>query len=126
VLTRAVQPAVDAFALPIWQRPLVAGDALAFYLSKLAWPVDLGIEYGRSPSYVLAHAWVYATAAVGIAFVVAIVLARRRAPWLALAGSVFVLGLAPVLGLVSFAYHAASTRRSTGSTTSRSWVARSR
>jgi tetratricopeptide (TPR) repeat protein len=109
VLTRSVQSTVDAFAPPLWQRPLVAGDALAFYLAKLAWPLDLGIEYGRSPNHVLAHASVYATAAIGLAFVVAIVLARRRLPWLATAGSVFVVGVSPVLGLVSFAYQYYST-----------------
>ena len=38
---------------PVWTRPLIAADALAFYLYKLVWPVGLCLDYGRSPPNVL-------------------------------------------------------------------------
>jgi protein O-mannosyl-transferase len=38
---------------PIWIRPLIAGDALAFYLGKLVVPVSMCVHYGRTPSSVL-------------------------------------------------------------------------
>src|SRR4029453_2555419 len=31
--------------LPWYERPLVAGDAYAFYLEKLVWPFNLAFEY---------------------------------------------------------------------------------
>ncbi len=44
---------------PLWTRPLVAGDALAFYASKLLAPWPLGIDYGRTPWAVLATGWIW-------------------------------------------------------------------
>ena len=44
--------------LPIWARPLVAGDALAFYLYKLAAPLQCGPDYGRTPRWVMDRWWV--------------------------------------------------------------------
>ena len=37
---REAQPVTEMF-VPLWARPLIALDALAFYLGKLVWPVGL-------------------------------------------------------------------------------------
>src|SRR5262249_10984909 len=34
----------------LWARPLIAGDAYAFYLYKVLLPIGLGPDYGRTPS----------------------------------------------------------------------------
>jgi hypothetical protein len=89
---------------PLWARPLIALDALAFYLRKLVLPISLKIDYGRSPSVVMhdpAHplywTWIFP---VALAF---LIFRTKRKP-LMLAGVIFVLGLLPVLGLKTFAF----------------------
>ena len=37
---------------PLYARPLVAADALTFYLWKFFLPLRLGIDYGRRPDVV--------------------------------------------------------------------------
>ena len=96
------------FETPWLFRPLIAADALTFYLMKIVWPLDLIIHYPRAPQTVLEHKGVY------FAWILpAIVLAlcyrfRTTGPWLVCAGW-FVASLAPVLGLASFAFQHYST-----------------
>jgi protein O-mannosyl-transferase len=93
----------EAYA-PLWARPLIALDALAFYLYKLVLPISLKIDYGRSPSAVmhdpthpLYWTWIFpATLAL-------LIFRTKRRP-LILAGAIFVLALLPVLGLKTFAF----------------------
>jgi tetratricopeptide (TPR) repeat protein len=95
-------------AAPLALRPLVAGDALAFYLEKLVWPVDLAPDYGRTPAAALratSFAWRWLVP-VAVAALAAALPGRRR--WLA-CFALFVVALAPVLGLVPFAYQNIST-----------------
>lgn len=106
--TQSAQPVTSSETLipPIWQRPVVAGDALTFYLYKLIAPLHLTFDYGRSPEYVLAHKWVYAT------FLVPLVLAllATRLPGVVKASlAVFASSLLPVLGLTPFIYQVYST-----------------
>jgi hypothetical protein len=90
--------------VPLVRRPLLVGDTLAFYLQKLVWPADLAIDYGRTPSRVLASPqtpWIWLIpAAVGVAAV----LVRRRAPAIAWGLALAVLPLAPVSGVTRFDY----------------------
>jgi len=56
LLTRWVQPSIALdFEPPMWARPLIAGDAVLFYLYKLALPLRFGPDYGRTPQAVLEH-----------------------------------------------------------------------
>ncbi|HXE53703.1 MAG TPA: tetratricopeptide repeat protein [Tepidisphaeraceae bacterium] len=109
VITSHVQTGVRAFHPPLWQRPLVAGDALAFYLGRVALPFGLVPDYSRTPQWVLAHRWVWATAMIPPALLAACFVLRRRAPWLLTGGVVFVLGSLPMLGLVPFDFQGFST-----------------
>src|SRR6266851_5816505 len=60
-----VQPAASGyFIAPLWTRPLIVGDTVAFYLSKLGVPVWLGPDYGRSPEWLLAQWWHWLTGLV--------------------------------------------------------------
>ena len=109
VVAKLAQPGTDVDAGPLWARPLIVGDSLAFYLGKLAWPFGLAIDYGRTPERVRASAtfWVawLAPAAIGLA----LFLMRRRHPTPAAAGAVFALAPLPVLGLLPFMFQQYST-----------------
>ncbi|MBX7165031.1 MAG: tetratricopeptide repeat protein [Pirellulales bacterium] len=94
--------------VPLWARPLLALDALAFYLFKLILPLGFCADYSHSPQAVLKESFWWATGALplGILFWLAS-LSQRRA-WLT-AAAVFVVALLPTLGLVSFDYQRIST-----------------
>jgi len=89
-------------------RPLVALDALGFYVEKLAWPAQLCADYGRKPQLVLGSPipW-FACLALLLACAAVILVRERRRAWLALAW--FAVALLPVLGFVPFAYQSQST-----------------
>jgi protein O-mannosyl-transferase len=103
--TRAAQAAAGDVGGPLWARPLIATDALAFYLAKLVWPARLCVHYAYSVRMILAHRQYLFTwlLPIGVAIAVGIV-ARRRARWLAPAAILFLLPLVPVLGFVPFQF----------------------
>src|SRR5688500_1925594 len=102
VVAKLTQVTLGMEAGPLWQRALIATDALAFYLWKLIWPFSLGVDYGRRPSRVLEEGWLYYTWLAPAAVALALMLWRRRAPALVAAGVIFVAGVLPVLGFVTF------------------------
>jgi hypothetical protein len=113
VIARLSQPIPETWVnAPFWLRPLVAGDALAFYLCKLLYPLTLVPDYNRSPSVIRGNYEVFYTWLVP-AILAATLLRfcwrhRARAPLVA--GAVwFVVGLLPVLGLTPFAFQHMST-----------------
>ena len=110
ILTQWVQPGtVLIFEPPEWARPLIAGDAVLFYLAKLIFPLRLGPDYGRSPQVVLEHGWLFLTGLVPFAFAGWLWFKRKKQSWLVAAAGVFVIGLLPVLGLISFDFQRYST-----------------
>jgi hypothetical protein len=100
VIMSRVQAAPDIPDVELWKRPLVAGDALAFYLGKLALPIRLAPDYGRSPQAIERSGAVLWTSIVPFIAIVLLYLARRRLCWLAAA--LFVIPLLPLLGLIPF------------------------
>jgi tetratricopeptide (TPR) repeat protein len=110
VFTTRVQPATNVlFTAPLWARPLIAGDAVAFYLYKLVFPVWLGLDYGRTPEVVLAQSWLWLTGLVPWGLAVWLWCKRAQVPWLATAAGVGVAGLLPVLGFIPFDFQNYST-----------------
>lgn len=97
------------FVTALADRPRIALDALGFYLENVALPVDLGPDYGRRPSVVIAaelSAW---TMIVPLA-VLGVSLASAWLRATVLPGfALFVVALSPVLGLVPFVYQDIST-----------------
>lgn len=80
-------------------RPVVALNCLAFYVEKFIWPTRLAPDYGLTPARILAQpgaliAWI---PAVGGLAALAWVLRAGR-----IAALLFVAGLLPALGLISF------------------------
>ncbi|MGD0542560.1 MAG: hypothetical protein ABSB33_13690, partial [Tepidisphaeraceae bacterium] len=105
-LTIWVQPPHPFDVGPMWARPLIAMDALAFYLYKIFLPIRLSFDYGRNPAAVLSDptlhhplywTWIFPLAA-------AVILRRLKRPALTVAGLIFLLGLLPVLGLKTFVF----------------------
>jgi tetratricopeptide (TPR) repeat protein len=110
ILTRWVQPGASlVFEPPVWARPLIAGDAVIFYLYKLVLPLRFGPDYGRSPQVVLDHGWVFLTGLVPFALAGWLWFKRKKLSWLVTAAGVFVVGLLPVSGLISFDFQRYST-----------------
>jgi tetratricopeptide (TPR) repeat protein len=109
LVTRATQSVPAAARSSLWQRPFIAGDALAFTLFKCLVPFNLGVDYGRSPRWVMSHAWGYLAWIIPVALLVVAHRNRHRQPLTWLGAVLFVLFLLPTLGLVPFVYQAYST-----------------
>jgi protein O-mannosyl-transferase len=108
LIARAAQPLAGLYS-PLWGRPLIAGDALAFYLGKTFWPTPLYLDYGRSPEVALHHWWIYVTWLAPVLVGALVWLGRRQRPELLAAGGLFLAPLLPVLGLLPFSYQGYST-----------------
>ncbi len=112
IVAKLVQPAVGVDSVLWWRRPLVAAFSLVFYLYKLLWPVNLTIDYGMTPQWILSHVPVAALA--GCALLVLLGAAgffwlRNRRPLAALAIGWMVVALLPVLGFTRFLFQFYST-----------------
>jgi tetratricopeptide (TPR) repeat protein len=109
LVTRTVQPAeLTRVQVPLLGRPLIAGDAIAFYVGKLVVPTSLCVAYGRTPRVVLADAPAPILAGlVAIAFAGVILLPHGRGWRLPLV--LFVIPLVPVLGFTAFVFQNHST-----------------
>jgi hypothetical protein len=90
-------------------RPLIALDAVTFYLYKLIVPLWLAIDYGRTPQFVLERPWLFALGAIPIGLAIWLFFMRKRAPLLVAAAIIFLLGLLPILGLLPFDFQQKST-----------------
>jgi tetratricopeptide (TPR) repeat protein len=108
VVAKIVQPAPNA-VWPVSWRPIVAADALAYYLYKLVFPAWLTVDYGRNPDVLMGSSWRYWTWIVPLVAAAGIWLLRKRARWLVAGGLLFLICLLPVLGLVPFDFQLYST-----------------
>ena len=101
-------------SVPWLARPLIAGDAVIFYLQKILIPIDFALDYGRHPKLVMGNVWLlirsllpYCGAALSIW-----IWFKRPTPGYRLslfAAAVFMLGLLPSLGFLPFGYQFFST-----------------
>ena len=110
VITHFTSETSKKLHLALWVRPFIAGDALAYYLSKLVWPLNMSLlNAGRSMYLVQSSWWGYVTwifpAAIGL------ILWRRgkTVPLLRTGALIFVLAQLPMLGFVVFYGMADST-----------------
>ncbi|MBA3015893.1 MAG: tetratricopeptide repeat protein [Proteobacteria bacterium] len=109
LITKMAQPETQAiFIPPLWQRLVVAGDAVTFYAGKLVFPWTLVPDYGRTPQFVVAQGLSYLTGVLPW-LVVATVLWRSRSPWVLCGVALFVVAILPVSGILPFSYQAMST-----------------
>ena len=108
IMTTWDAQAAKATAAVAWvYRPLVAADALTFYVTKVIFPSRLLIDYGATPRFVLEHRQIYF--ALGFVCLLAVWLWRKRKSGWWLAAALMVAGLAPVLGFIPFEFQSNST-----------------
>jgi tetratricopeptide (TPR) repeat protein len=113
VMTSHAQPAAELARslVPVWARPLVAGDALGFYLGKLFWPLPpwgLCADYGRAPNFLFAAGTLYWSWLIP-AVVVAVLCIFRRLRIFLLPCALLAIGVLPTLGLIPFNFQVVST-----------------
>lgn len=106
IVARVSQP-VTIPGPALWQRPLVALDALAFYLGKIVWPWTLCVDYGRTPSAIAAAAAMWWTWLIPAA-VAAVLFWKPRREVIAAAG-IAAICVAPMLGFTPFMFQLYST-----------------
>ena len=112
-MTSHAQPAAELARslVPLWARPLVASDALGFYLGKLFWPLPpwgLCADYGRAPNFLFAAGTLYWSWLVPTA-VVALLLGFRKLRVYLIPCLLLAIGVLPTLGLIPFNFQVVST-----------------
>jgi tetratricopeptide (TPR) repeat protein len=110
VMTSHSQPAAELARslVPMWARPLVACDALAFYLWKLFWPFGLCADYGRSPNSLLDAGVLFWSWSIPVALTVLLAWFKRLRIYL-IPCALLALGVLPTLGLIPFNFQVVST-----------------
>jgi tetratricopeptide (TPR) repeat protein len=109
VETRSVQGIASVPNVGVLLRPLIAGDALAFYIAKLLLPIRLSNDYCRTPTVVLGHWWGYIDWIVPAIVGYLCWRTRKTNPQFSVAAILFVVCFLPVLGLVPFTFQYYST-----------------
>jgi protein O-mannosyl-transferase len=110
VINKLAQPdEVADYVSPVWARPLIAADAIVYYLYKIIYPAWLTPDYGRPVEKILRQGAVYLTSFVSLVLGISIWLLRAKMPWLVAAALGFVAALLPVSGLVPFDFQYIST-----------------
>ena len=109
VIAKLSQPALSIES-PIWARPLIAMDSVAFYLGKILFPYPLVLDYGRTPMRVIETGQIYWTWVFAFAALVGVLWMLRKRFFIP-AAAILVLVLAPAhtLGLVRFEFQDVST-----------------
>lgn len=109
VATKFLQPdELIREAAPYWFRPVLALDAMAFYLAKLCWPAGLGPDYGWRASALMRHGWAYVICVAPVLLGLSLWRFKLLRPfWPGFA--LFAAALAPTLGLVPFGFQEIST-----------------
>jgi len=112
ILTLRVQPPMNLPMAPLWARPLLAADALDWYLCKVLWPNPMAIDYGHTPLrvmswHILGIPWIALAWMIPAALAGGLIYLRR--PILTASALIFALALLPVLGLQPFDFQRFST-----------------
>lgn len=109
IITRFVQPGSRLTPVALWKRPLVATDALAFYLWKVVFPFHMAIDYGRTPARIFEQGWAWWTWIAPVVLLVLLWKIRRAFPAVAAGACIFIVSVGPVLGLSPFIFQKYST-----------------
>lgn len=108
-IAKMVQPGHFVAEVPWQLRPLVAIDAIGFYLRQIVLPITLVIDYGRAPAAILQAGVVWWPVLIAVVSGSTIFVARKAVPALLPAAGLLLLPLLPVLGFVPFDFQAYST-----------------
>jgi hypothetical protein len=109
IIAHFAQPASAVPGTPLWFRPIVAMDAIAFYLGKIFWPFHLTLDYFRTPGQLLATRAFLTTVPIGAMLITFAIFLRRKFAWFSTGMALLIAGILPVLGLVNFDFQIYST-----------------
>ncbi len=110
VLAKAAQPdTLIEYVTPILKRPLIFTDTIVFYLNKLIMPITLGVDYGRTPEFVLKQGYIYFIWLIPFGLALLLWRWRKKKPWLLASAGIFIASILPVSGLIPFAFQNIST-----------------
>lgn len=109
LIARINQPAVWVDS-PIWSRPLIAMDSIAFYFFKILYPYPLTIDYGRTPLSLIESGLIWVTPIITLCILGLVGLFLRMRHCVLTCGLLIIM-VAPahVLGLVRFDFQRIST-----------------
>jgi hypothetical protein len=111
IMTRTLLNTKPLPGPPLWVRPFVAMDALAFYLGKVVWPLGLVPDYGRTPEWLREKGPLFVSWLVplGVAGALVALVGRGNRMRMAALVAAFALSFLPVLGLLPHHYQIYST-----------------
>jgi protein O-mannosyl-transferase len=108
MITRHVQPPLWPIENPPLARPLIALDAIAFYVTRIFAPIHPVFDYGRTPHVALASGWRW-TWMLPLLLAGVLTWKRRRLPRITGGCLLALAGIVPVLGLIAFEAQSYST-----------------
>lgn len=110
VWTSLSHPVVPDFIILPWAlRPSIASHALAHYLQKALWPIDLTIDYALRPDWVIqSPAFIWLAIIPPLIAAALLMIGRRHRVYL-WTYLLFIAGIFPLLGFVPFIYQFRST-----------------
>ncbi len=112
VWTKIIQPAESlSYDFSIFERILIAADAIWFYVVKIVAPFGLIVDFGRTPQAVLEVKWVYIYLIIEFVVLFFLFFSSHRRILLMCFG-VFIIGILPILGLIPFDHQRISTTAS--------------
>lgn len=109
LVNQRLQPPDSELMVPLWRRPFQVGDAFAFYLTKLFFPVFQVADYARRVDLMQRHGWAFATWIFPVVFLVLLWGQRKRWPHVWAGVLMLYLGLLPTSGIVPYYFHGYST-----------------
>jgi len=114
ILTMLCEQRVNPLSLPATLSPLHLPLRLcylaAFYLAKLALPINLSSVYMLPKPLALTNPIIIAAVAGTIVLIITLVISRRYTPALWVGVLIFYLGLAPTMGFVGYSWVSASDK----------------
>jgi len=87
-----------------WLRPLLAANAISFYLYKIALPIWLVPQYDHAARTVISRGWLAWSWIAPVVLASIAIICRKRMPWILASFLLLIAGLLPVLGLVPFGF----------------------
>jgi tetratricopeptide (TPR) repeat protein len=110
ITTKYVQPNTSLEYVPPFRlRPFIVFDTATFYLLKLFYPNLLGIDYARTPEFVLSQWWGYLSWIISFGLLAILWFFRRKYPLYLACFLLFLAGFLPVSGIVPFIFQIFST-----------------
>lgn len=108
ILTKTVQSTGAGGEIALYERILVACDAIVFYICKILFPFFPSLDYGRTIASVTQNPWRYFLPPIVVMIPVLLFFLRNKFLWLSCL-ALIVVGVAPVSGFIPFEHQRIST-----------------